>query len=367
MIIKNGQVFNEDGTFEIRDLYVENHKIVASREELTDFTEIDATGLKVIPGLIDIHSHGAFGHDFSDNDVEGLKAILRYEREHGITSYCPTSVTLPLEKLKEIYKTAELAEGTEGGARLLGINMEGPFIQAKKKGAHEESYISNSDIDFFNQCNESCKGRIKLVTLAPDTEGAGEFIEKMHDKVCISLGHTAADYKTAREAMEKGAHHVTHLFNAMMPFAHRDPGLVGAAFDDKECMVELICDGFHIHPAVVRSVFTMFGAERVILISDSMMATGMENGQYVLGELHVTMKDRKATLKDGTLAGSATNLFDCMKTAVSFGIPLADAVFAATRNPARSIGVYDQVGSLVPGKEADILLVDDQLNLKQVL
>lgn len=367
MIIRNGLVFQEDGTFAKKDLYVENHKIVSSPEEVTDKTEIDASGLKVIPGAVDVHSHGAFGHDFSDADVEGLKTVLRYEKSHGVTSYCPTSMTLPKEQLTEIFSTAILAGEAEDQARIVGINMEGPFLDPNKKGAHVEKYIINPDIDFFRECNEKSGGLIKLVTLAPNMPGAEEFIETLKDEVKISIGHTAADYNTARSAMEKGANHVTHLFNAMPAFAHRDPGVVGAATDTENCMVELICDGIHIHESVVRNVFRMFGSERVVLISDSMMATGMENGTYELGGQEVTMNNRKATLANGTIAGSATNLFDCMKIAMSFGIPEEQAILAATRNPAKSIGVYDRVGSLTPGKEADILLVDDEYNLKQVL
>lgn len=367
MIIKNGAVFQEDGTFRVQDLYVENHKIVASREEVSDDTVVDAEGLLVIPGLVDVHSHGAYGHDFSDADVEGLKEILRYERSCGITSYCPTSMTLPMEQLKEIFATLEGAMGTEGGAVIRGINMEGPFLDINKKGAHVEEYIRKPDAEFFRELNAACGNMIKLVTLAPNVEGAMEFIDEVHDEVYISLGHTGADYETASEAMKRGAHHVTHLYNAMMPFAHRDPGLIGAASDDSECMVELISDGLHIHPSVVRATFRLFGNERVVLISDSMMATGMANGTYQLGGQEVTVKDRKATLENGTIAGSATNLYDCMCKAVSFGIPVADAIFAATRNPAKSIGIYSRVGSLSVGKEADILLVTKELELKQVI
>jgi N-acetylglucosamine 6-phosphate deacetylase len=184
----------------------------------------------------------------------------------------------------------------------------------------------------------------------------------------VSIGHTTADYDTALAAMKAGAHHVTHLYNAMPPFAHRNPGVIGAAFDDPKCRMELICDGYHIHGAVVRATFSMMGSERMVLISDSMMATGMPNGTYSLGGQAVWMKDGKATLTDGeTIAGSATNLYDCMRKAVSFDIPLTDAIFAATRNPAQSIGIYDEVGSIAPGKKAHVLLVDDELNLKQVI
>lgn len=367
MIIRNGAVFKEDGTFRMEDVYVRDHKIVASRELAEDGTEIDAGGLLVIPGLVDIHSHGAFGHDFSDADTEGLKTILKYEKSCGITSYCPTSMTLPGEQLKRIFATAAEAAGTEGGAVIRGINMEGPYLDAKKKGAHVEEYICRPDAEAFRELNEASGNMVKLVTLAPNAEGAMEFIDAVHEEVTVSLGHTGADFEVAAEAMKRGAHHVTHLYNAMKPLGHRDPGLIGAASADPLCMVELISDGLHIHPAVVLSTFRMFGNERVILISDSMMATGMANGQYELGGQSVTVKDRKATLADGTIAGSATNLYDCMCKAVSFGVPLKDAIFAATRNPAKSIGIYHGVGSITVGKEADILLVTPDLELKQVL
>lgn len=367
MIIKNGAVFQEDGSFRVQDLYVNDHKIVASEEEVQDKTVIDAAGLKVLPGLVDVHSHGAFGHDFSDADPEGLKVILKYEKEHGITSYCPTSMTLPEEELKAIFRTIETVGDWNEGASVQGINMEGPFLDPGKKGAHVEAHIRKPDAEFFRMLNAYSGNKVKLVTLAPNVEGAMEFIDEVKDEVCISLGHTGADYNCAALAMEKGAHHVTHLYNAMMPLAHRDPGMIGAACDDQQCMVEVICDGIHIHPSVIRTTFKMFGPERVVLISDSMMATGMENGTYQLGGQEVTMKDCKATLKDGTIAGSATNLYDCMRKAVSFGVPVEEAIFAATRNPAKSIGIYDKVGSLCVGKEADILLVTENLELKQVL
>lgn len=367
MIIRNGAVFQEDGSFQVRDIYVENHRIVADETQVTDKTVIDAAGLLVIPGLVDIHSHGAAGYDFSDGDVQGLKDILKYERSSGITSYCPTSMTLAKEQMEKVFRTVNEVEDFKEGASVRGINMEGPYLDPKKKGAHLEEYIQQPDAAGFRELNTYAGNKIKLVTLAPNVDGAMEFIDEVHDEVCISLGHTGADYETACEAMRRGAHHVTHLYNAMMPLAHRDPGLIGAARDDGECMVELICDGLHIHPSVVRATFSMFGPERVVLISDSMRATGMANGTYDLGGQEVTVKDRKAVLKDGTLAGSATNLFGCMCKAVSFGIPLAEAVFAATRNPARSIGIYDTVGSLAVGKEADILLVTEELELKQVI
>ena len=366
MIIKNGNVFQEDGSFCRETLYIRNHRLTEAFEETSEEEVIDAEGLMVIPGLVDIHSHGAAGEDFSDGNPEGLKKILQYEKRCGITSYCPTSMTFPKERLRQIFASIKGAQ-TEDGATVVGINMEGPFLDPAKKGAHVEKWIAAPDVAFVRELNQDADGLVRLVTLAPNMDGAEEFIKEMHEEVCISLGHTAADYDCASRAMKLGAHHVTHLYNAMQPFGHRAPGLIGAAMDDPECMVELICDGYHIHPSAIRAAFRMFGPERVILISDSMRATGMENGTYELGGQEVTVKDRKAVLKDGTLAGSATNLYGCMCKAVEFGIPLEQAIMAATANPARSIGIFDRVGSIRIGKQADLLLVSENLELKRVI
>ena len=366
MIIKGGKVFQEDGSFLEQALYINDHRLVDKAEYQDDEKVIDAEGLLVLPGLVDIHSHGAAGEDFSDGNPEGLKKILQYEKRCGITSYCPTSMTFPKERLRQIFASIKGAQ-TEEEAKVVGINMEGPFLDPAKKGAHVEEWIAAPDAAFVRELNQDVDGLVRLVTLAPNMDGAEEFIKEMHEEVCISLGHTAADYDCASRAMKLGAHHVTHLYNAMQPFGHRAPGLIGAAMDDPECMVELICDGYHIHPSAIRAAFRLFGPERVILISDSMRATGMENGTYELGGQEVTVKDRKAVLKDGTLAGSATNLYGCMCKAIEFGIPLEQAIMAATANPARSIGIFDRVGSIRIGKQADLLLVSENLELKSVI
>ena len=366
MIIKGGKVFQEDGSFLEQVIYINDHRLVDKAEYQDDGEVIDAEGLLVLPGLVDIHSHGAAGEDFSDGNPEGLKKILQYEKRCGITSYCPTSMTFPKERLRQIFASIKGAQ-TEDGATVVGINMEGPFLDPAKKGAHVEKWIAAPDVAFVRELNQDADGLVRLVTLAPNMDGAEEFIKEMHEEVCISLGHTTADYDCASRAMKLGAHHVTHLYNAMQPFGHRAPGLIGAAMDDPECMVELICDGYHIHPSAIRAAFRMFGPERVILISDSMRATGMENGTYELGGQEVTVKDRKAVLKDGTLAGSATNLYGCMCKAVEFGIPLEQAIMAVTANPARSIGIFDRVGSIRIGKQADLLLVSENLELKRVI
>ena len=350
MIIRNGNVFQEDGSFRKMDLYVEDGRLVSGEAEVSDKEEIDASGLKILPGLVDIHSHGAVGHDFSDADAAGLKKILQYEKAHGVTSYCPTSMTLPMDELIRIFASATEVEQDESCARIVGLNMEGPFLDPAKKGAHVEEYIRKPDIEFFRECQNASGGRIKVVTVAPNMEDAEEFIETFKDDV-----------------VEKGAHHVTHLYNAMNPLGHRAPGVIAAAADDPLCMAEMIGDGIHIHPAVVRNTFRMFGEERIVLISDSMMAAGMENGVYELGGQKVIMNNRKAVLEDGTIAGSATNLYECMQCVIAMGVPERTAIFAATRNPAKSIGIYGEVGSLVPGKRADMVLADEKLNIVRVI
>ena len=369
MIIKNGNVFQEDGSYKVTDLYIENGRLVASEEEVTDKTELDAAGLKVLPGLVDIHSHGAVRHDFSDADVDGLKVILQYERSQGVTSYCPTSMTLPKEELLKIFQTAKDVDQDETCARIVGINMEGPFLDPAKKGAHVEGYIRKPDIEFFRECNEAAGGLIKLVDIAPEEKGAMDFIEQCHEQVKISIAHTCCNYETACEALEKGVSHMTHLYNAMPGINHRNPGPIIAALE-AGAEVELIADGIHIHPAIVRMTFRIFGADKVILISDSMEATGLLDGDYQLGGQGVTVKGRKAILteKPDVIAGSVTNLLDCMRNCVqNMGIPLEDAVLAATENPAKSIGVEKDYGKIAVGNYGNLLLLDKELRIKNIV
>ena len=366
MIIRNGMVFQENKNFVQRDVYIENGRIVHSIQDVEDTAEVDASGLYVLPGLVDIHSHGAVGHDFSDGDEEGLKEILKYEYSHGITTYCPTSMTVDKEKLTKIFSSMADWKDVKGMSHVAGINMEGPFLDVNKRGAHRPEWILDPDIDLFRECNRLCGGKIRLVTLAPNIDGAMEFIQALKEETVISLGHTAADYDTCKKALDAGACHVTHLYNAMNPLEHRAPGLIAAASEDENCVAELICDGIHVHASMIKGAFKLF-PDRIALISDSMRAVGLANGTYELGGQQVHVDGRRATLSNGTIAGSATNVYDCMCTAVSFGIPLEDAIAAATITPAKSIGIFDEVGSLTPGKRADVLLVDKNLKLVRVI
>lgn len=375
MIIRNALVYGEDKTFSRLDIRIEEDVFTEICPSLTpseNESVLDADGLYAIPGLIDIHFHGCMGHDFCDGTVEAIDAITRYEASCGVTSVCPATMTVSPESLVQVMDAARTyneSPARPGQASLVGINMEGPFISEAKKGAQAAEHIRLCDEALFCSLQERSGGLIKLVDIAPENEGAMEFIDALHDKVTISLAHTTADYQTAKEAYDRGARHATHLYNAMPPFTHRAPGVVGAAFDSPHCRAELICDGVHIHPSVVRATFQLFGDDRMILISDSMRAAGMEDGQYTLGGQDVAVKGKYATLvSDGALAGSVTNLMDCMRTAVKeMQIPLESAIACATMNPAKAIGIYDRYGSISTGKIANLVLLDQDLNLRQVI
>lgn len=331
-------------------------------------------GYYILPGLVDIHFHGCAGYDFCDGTVEAIRAIASYELSHGITTICPATMTLPEERLTDICtECAEavsgeiLKEGIPLGDVLRGIYLEGPFISMEKKGAQNPAYIRTPDAEMLVRMQQAARGLIRIVAIAPETEGAMECIRDGTKDFRFSIAHTCADYETAKAAIRAGAHHVTHLYNAMPPFTHREPGVIGAAAEDGQTDVELICDGIHIHPSVVKSTFKLFGAERIVLVSDSMMAAGMDDGEYTLGGQNVHVTGNLATLADGTIAGSVTNLYDCMRTAIRMGVPKEEAVRAATLNPARAIGIAGDCGVLRAGSRADILITDWEFGLKEVI
>ena len=327
----------------------------------------DAAGCYVIPGLTDVHFHGCKGADFSDGDPDGLSIMAEYELSRGVTQICPAGMTLPEEQLLKICQVAaEHRKAGKPGSELAGVNLEGPFLSEAKKGAQNGAWLHAPDMGLLKRLIAASEGLVKLVSVAPELPGALDFVAEASKEVTVAIAHTAADYDTATAALNAGVREITHLFNAMPPFTHRAPGVVGAAADFPACRVELISDGVHIHPAVVRAVFRLFGPDRVVLISDSIRGAGMPDGQYTLGGQDVTVKGSLATLADGTLAGSVTDLMSCMRKAVSFGVPLADAVRAAAVNPAQAIGIFDRVGSLDVGKRANAVVLDNNLELKAV-
>ena len=369
MRIINGQVFDLEQGFLSRDVLTDGGQIASASG---DDRILDAAGCYVIPGLVDVHFHGCVGEDFSDATPDGLQKIADFELSQGVAYLCPAGMTLPEDQLTAICKnTAAHRAKHSGGAEVVGAHLEGPFLCMAKKGAQNGDYLHDPDTAMLKRLQEAAEGCVRLVTLAPEQPNSIEFIKAAVEMgVTVSVGHTTADYNTARAAFEAGASHATHLFNAMPPLAHRDPGVIGAAYEVPGVQPELICDGIHIHPAVVRLTFGLFGRERMIIISDSLRATGMPDGEYPFGGQMIEVHGNRATIlgHPETLAGSVTSLMGCLRQAVSFGIPLADAVRACTYNPARSIGIDGRAGTLDVGKEASIVLLDEKdLSIKAIV
>lgn len=375
MIIKNVKVYTESMEFVSKEIAIRDGRFAEVKDADPAEEVLDGEGCYAIPGLIDLHFHGCKGYDFCDGTKEAIARIAEYEASVGVTAIAPATMTLPVNELEEILAVAakykkENASGGQGAADLVGVNMEGPFISEAKKGAQDERNIISCDAGICRRFLNASEGLVKFVGIAPErNENAQEFIRQMKDEVHISLAHTNADYDTAMAAFEAGADHAVHLYNAMPAFTHRKPGVVGAVSDSAHVNAEMICDGVHIHPSVVRATFKMLGADRIVLISDSMRATGMPDGQYTLGGLDVNVAGGKATLvSNGALAGSATNLMECMKTVVKvMGIPLKTAVACASMNPAKCLGIYDEYGSIAPGKKGNVVLLDQDLELKAVV
>ncbi len=362
MRIVNAKVFLDgafcDGGIEFTD------KITAVGAAVTG-EGIDAGGCYVIPGLVDIHTHAAMGEDASDGRPEGMPVLSRYYAAGGVTSWCPTTMTLKEPVLTQAMHTIRDFVRPADGAKVAGVNLEGPFLCYAKRGAQNADNLHAPDAELFKRLNDASGGIVRLVTVAPEEPGAIPFIREVSELAAVSIGHTTADYDTAMAAYEAGASHATHLFNGMPSLLHRAPGVIAAA-SDAGATVELITDGLHIHPAVVRLTHRLFG-EKLVLISDSLRCAGMPDGDYTLGGQPITMKDGKATLTGtDTLAGSSIHLMDGLRRAVSFGVPLEAAVTAATSAPAKVIRREADIGSLSVGHCADLVVLDSALNLKAV-
>ncbi len=361
MRISNAKVFL-DGRF-VEGGIEFNETVTAAGPHITGGE--DAGGCYIIPGLVDIHTHGAVGADVSDGLAEDLPALSRYYARGGVTAWCPTTMTLKEPVLTAAMEVIRDFDRPEDGARVAGIHLEGPFLSYAKRGAQAAENLHAPDAAMFRRLNAASGGLVRLITVAPEEPGALDFIREISGECTVSLGHTTADYATAMAAYEAGATHATHLYNGMPSLLHREPGVIAAALDSG-ATVELITDGLHIHPAVVRLTHRLFG-EQLVLISDSLRCAGMPDGDYELGGQPITMKDGKATLTGSdTLAGSSIHLMDGLRRAVSFGVPLEAAVTAATLTPAKAIRMEQELGSLAPGRRADFVVLDEALNLKSV-
>ncbi len=369
MIIKHADVYCPDHRFFRQDIVIREGRILeGSFPPLPGEEVLEADGLYALPGLVDIHFHGCAGHDFCDADPLGLAAMADFEASRGVLAICPATMTLPEDTLLSIMDTAA-AHSCGRGADLVGIYLEGPFISGKKAGAQDPAYVCPGSASMVRRLNARSHSLIKIVCAAPEIPENLAMIREITPDIRVSLAHMTASYEEASAAFSAGASQLTHLYNAMPGLHHRAPGPIPAALE-AGAAAELIADGIHVHPAMVRLSFSLFGPERIILISDSMRATGLPDGLYSLGGQPVTVSGKRAFLSSdpSVIAGSVTCLYDCLRTCVcEMGIPLTDAVRAASENPARAIGVQKDYGTLSPGSYGNVLLSDRDLNLIAVI
>lgn len=390
MLITNARIFRDEGFFEPGEIEIDGGRFgkikygaaacanagvnvdanVGVNAGANDHI-VDAGGRYAIPGLIDIHLHGCAGYNFYDADPDSLMKMLRYQAANGVTAVCPATLTLPEEALARACESAAAFIGREKGAdfaALLGVHLEGPFLSPKKAGAQNPAYAIPPDMEMFKRLAGISDGLVKIVAVSPELEGALDFIAAASKETVVAIAHTNAGYEAVAEAFKRGASHAVHLYNAMSPLTHREPGAVGAIFDTPGITAEIICDGVHLHPAAVRIALKALGPARPVFVSDSMAATGLGDGFYDLGGLPIKVEGKAARLVNGgNIASSVSNLMDCVRAAVkSVGVPLADAVRCASANPARVMGAGGERGRIAEGLIADLALLDDDLNVCKV-
>ena len=368
MFYKNARIFTSDFQFHMGGFAVVDGVFGEILPDEIPADAVDLQGATVIPGLVNVHSHGNSGADFSDGDYEGLKKMAAFYAKCGVTSFAPASMTLPYDVLEKAFATArQLAdEAPKGLSRLMGIQMEGPYFSYKKRGAQNADYLKEPDFEGFKALYEGCGGLVRIVDVAPELPGAAEFVAKAKELCTVSIAHTDSDYDHAKAAVDAGVTHLTHLYNAMPGIHHRNPGVIPAAVENPKVRAEIICDGYHIHPASVRLAFTMF-RDRMILVSDSGRCAGLPEGsKFELGGQDAWLRDGVARLADGTIACSAANLWQCLLNVLSWDIPEEEAIRAATYNPACAIGADSKIGSIEKGKLADFIVCSPDYTQKRV-
>ena len=369
MFYKNARIFTSDFQFHMGAFEVKDGLFGEILPENVPADAIDLNGATVIPGLVEVHSHGNSGADFSDGDYEGLKAMAKFYAQCGATSFAPASMTLPYDVLSKAFGNAKKLrdEAPEGHARIMGIQMEGPFFSYKKRGAQNADYLQEPDFEGFKKLYDEADGLLTIVDIAPELPGAVEFVAKAKDLCTVSIAHTDCTYEDARAAVDAGITHLTHLYNAMPAIHHRTPGAIPAGVENEKVQAEIICDGFHIHPAAVRLAFAMF-KNRMILVSDSGRCTGQPEGyQFDLGGQMAELRGGVAKLVGTeTIACSASDMWKCLKNTISWDVPEEEAVRAASYNPAKALGAHDKIGSIETGKYADFIITDAAYETKRV-
>ncbi|CAH2713666.1 N-acetylglucosamine-6-phosphate deacetylase [Neobacillus rhizosphaerae] len=374
ILLKGIRVYSEKEMIKNGFIKIKDQKIIeiGSIDELIDEDEFEVIELpayyKAIPGFIDVHIHGVNGADTMDATKEALDTMVTALPKEGTTSFLATTMTQEGKQIENALKNAAQyieKQPSQGKAEILGLHLEGPFVNAKRAGAQPIQHIVDPDLALFKEWQTMTNGNIKLVTLAPERPGGLEMIRYLKENgIIASIGHSDATYEEVGEAIEAGANHVTHLFNQMRGLHHREPGIVGAAFLRDELIAEIIVDGVHVRPEMVELAYKQKQSDGLILITDSMRAKCMKNGKYDLGGQEVTVQDGKAVLADGTLAGSILRLGQAVKNIVNYtGCSLENAIEMASVNPAKQLNVFERKGSLAEGKDGDIVILDKNLEV----
>lgn len=363
-----------DATFSLQKdmtMTVDNGRISAIGKEIlsvpADEEEYDLSGMILIPGFIDLHIHGAMGADTSDGTVEALSKISSYLVSKGVTSFCPTTMMIPEEDVKRVLLSADHFKREETGSRVLGVRLEGPFLSKEKCGVQNTDHAMDPNTEYVKEILSGfSEDLISIIDIAPELPGSLNFITEMKEKYVLSCAHTASTYQTCREAINAGIRHATHLFNAMNPLGHHEPGAPGALLEDKDVTCELICDGLHVHPALLKIAFTVLGEDRAVVVSDAMRAAGMPDGIYDLGGKAVNVVNGKTDFGDGRLAGSTTDIHAEFLNLLKIGIPMRTALKACTLNPAKVLKIDGDTGTLEIGKYADMVALDKNNNVRKV-
>lgn len=370
MIITNVDVYQPTITLKKATIQINTYGEIADiHKDIVNNADINGEGLIAIPGFIDGHIHGAAGKDAMDANHDALETIASALPEEGTTSFLATTMTQSKEAISSALNMIATYDNKPLHAEILGVHLEGPFCEKKKAGAQPLEHLIPPSVELFKQWQEEANGAIKTITLAPELDTNYELIHYLNrEQINVSAGHTDAGYQDMKDAVEEGVHQLTHLCNQMNGIHHRDIGAVGAAFLLDRLKAELIADGIHVSPEMIRLIYNNVGSDRLLLITDSMRAKYLQDGTYDLGGQDVTVQGNRATLDDGTLAGSMLKMIDGVKNMINFaGATLEDIIKMASMNPAKQIGVYDRKGSIETGKDADILLLDENYNIRYTI